>query len=162
MVECIHLKDVFSLQESHLPADYYSSYKYAYRTLEVLGRVMEGFKIHKASKTVMENSTEDGFIKIFSIQQDNGKLVFFYMRDENEFFNFNIFEFEEGEGINNKRVFKSFEAALHDSLIRFNNSYFLNIRIHPRYQSILDAYYHQHLKGRTALLSQYDWKIFLN
>lgn len=162
-VECLHLTEAFSMQESRRSTDHYSSFLYAYETLEVLEGVLESYEINKTFETIMEITTEDGFITLFSMQQENGETIYFYTRDDNEVFDFEPeFDFQKDEGIKYKRVFKSFDSALHDLIGRYNILNFIPIKVHPRYQANFDECYHQHLKEGTAFVSPHAWKGFRN
>jgi len=153
-VEQKHFDQVYHVPATDENMENYSSFLYAYESLEVLEGVLESYKINQELESVLDMVTEDGFLKILSMMDDNGSTVYFHVSEKTDVFDFEEKEdYKKPEGIDYRKIYNSFEEALESMLASVSVLKVSPTHIAPSYQAVFHRTYHHHLSKMREVSS---------
>jgi len=156
-IEEIYFDRVYSIPDLSENTDhYYSSFLYAYESLEVLEGVLESYGINQDLDCILELVTENGFLKMLSMCNDQGDTVYFYVTEKTDAFDFGDDEFDKPEGVEYRQIFDSFEEAVASMMNTTSVLKISPVRIVPEYveefQKIYDNHLSKHKKPNSPLI----------
>jgi len=144
-VEQKHFDREYHHPSSDETTEHYSSFLYAYESLEVLEGVLDSFKINQHLDCTLDMVTEDGFFKILAMRNEEGERVYFHVSEKTEAFDFEEEDYHHPNGKDYKKIFQSFEEAFESMVSEVSILKVSPIHVAPAYRAIFTMLYHNQL-----------------